>query len=395
MSSHSWYSWIPTNLGELNFEYFGKSKDLEGKYQKVRKTQSTFYIKKLDISFISDTYTTLSKWLDPLMSSFLPSFEEEVFGSVDFFIRKQTSYFTAKIRLSYPEYFLAEARIRVGLDGKFKVYDLTMFPNNEELWADFGSQEHFSDYLAQVIFIITKGLLHGDNHHHQKIDTAITINRNKFLPEHIIKNLILHIKRVEHDIKSLDRCYGEIKAKNAVEEMKGYQSYINTFRSIFYPKSREGVNTPKYVSDKSILDNIIASLEANVKKSQNKPAHRITIISTLLVYLAAAVSGAILYINLMDCNYESHITHWGFYWTYLVILLIISIMHLRCVFASWVFYHFYPIYEYLFHITALRNPKGIMNKIIRFFWINKYALMALAVTIALFRIGKYFSDHLN
>lgn len=383
-----WYSWIPTNLGELNLDYFGKSKELEGKYKKIKKTSKYFYIKKLDISSISDTYTPLNKWLDPLTTALLPSYEKEVYGNVDFFICKKQFFFSSKIRLSYPEHFVAQADLDVDFNGKLKIFNLVINPNDKNIWDEFESYEHFRDYLAQVIFIIIKSIIHGDNHHHQKIDTAITVNRDSFNPQLIIENLCKHIKRVEHDIKNFDRCYGELKAKNAIEEMKGYKSYINTFRSLFIPKDNPLKDCPIYVSDPTIIDNIIISLESSVKKSQNKPMHRFTIISTMLIYAAAVISAGILYLNMMKECYSPIVFDFDYYIVYIAVLSLIAIFHLRCTIASFIFYNFYNFYEYLFHLTAIEKPKGAINKTIKFLWINKYALLSLIGTMLLFVITK-------
>jgi hypothetical protein len=389
VSAACWYSWIPTNLGELNFDFIGKSKIIENNYQQIRKRNNSFYIKKLDISYISDTYTPNDALVNLLLSPFLPSFQEEIFGYADVFLIKNTFTFYGTIRLSYPENFLAKATIEIELNGKIKISNLDVNSYEEGLWSEFGDYNHFSNYLAQVIFIIIKGLIHGDNHHHQKIDTAIAVNPNQFQPEYIVQNMIRHIKRVEHDIKHLDRCYGEIKSKNSIEEMKGYRSYIKTFRLLFAQQIDNLTVVPIYVKEEKILDNIIDSLESNVKKTQNKPAHRLSFFAILLVYLGALISGSILYLNLWGKDHPSYVNNWGYYWIYATIILYIALLHLKCIIKSLVFYHNYHIYEYLFHLQALKQPTGI-NKIIKFFWKQKYTILAFMMTMVLLIIKKVY-----
>jgi len=380
----SWYSWIPTNLGELNIDFFGKSKELENKYKKIYHDTERFNIEDLDISFISDTYTPIPGFFK-FATKLLPSLDNEVYASVDLFIEKRDNDFYAEIDLTYLNIFSATAKINIESNGKFKLYELIPSSTDYELWKEFDTFDDFLDYLAQVIFIICKGIIHGDNHHHQKIDTAITVNRSSFRPELIVKSLVQHVKRVEHDIKNFDRCYGEIKSKNSIEEMKGYQSYINTFRSIFMrnPK-RYTTSQPLYVTEEKILNNVIKSLESSVKKSQNKPTHKFTIITTLLVYLASLISGAILYVNFLKLQGEPLIAVESSYYLYFALsMTMLAFLHLRCTISSFVFYTYYNLFEFLFHLEALSKPKLLTNKIIKFLWHNKYFLLFVPVVIIL------------
>ncbi len=375
---NSWHSWIPTNLGELNFNYFGKSKSLDFRYKSIQKTNNSLKIEKLDISIISDTYTPISKYLEPTF--LLPSLEEEVYGYIDCVLYVDNSVFKGKLTLFYPEIFLVEVQIEIKENGEFKVFDFKLDNEDKEIWSDFRDYDDFESYLAQIIFILTKSIVHGDNHHHQKIDTAITINKNSFDAELILENLIKHVKSVEIDIKNIDKCYGQLKAENSLEEMKGYRSYINTFRTLFLLENK---SNKTYVKEKSILNNIIDSIESSVKKLKNKINKFSSIMATSLIYIAAIISGGILYINLMGDNYYSTIETFDYYLVYLGILTLVLIAHLKCSISSYIFYNFYHLFEYLFHLVALKKPKGMTNKIMKFFWVNKYGLFALTIFILL------------
>lgn len=392
MTGPAWYSWIPTNLGKLNFNYFAISKDISGKYKKIFKSRNRLLIRDLDIRTISDTYTPVSKWLDPVMNKLLPSLDGEIFASVDFFICQKNLDFTGVISLKYPEAFSVKANLDVKYNGKIKIdhfqYDLS--EDGIELVFDksFKDKIEFEDYLAQVIYILVKAIIHGDNHHHQKIDTAITVQRNHFSPRLIVKSLVQHIKRVEHDIKYLDRCYGQLKAKSAIDEMKGYRSYIKTFRSLFIKNRIK--DKFEYVSNPQILDNIIDSLEASVNKMQLRYTYKSAVLSIILVYIALAISGAILYINLLnECNTVKAIHNWKYYVAFLLILFSVAVFHIKCASFSALFFKFYHLYEYLFHLEAIEHPKGI-HKLIKFLWINKAAIFSLTIFGAFYAV-KYFS----
>ena len=87
--SREWYSWVPTNLGEINIKFFGKSKYIHDKLpEDPRPEKNRFVAAGIDISFISDTHYFLSKWFNPLAKSILPAIEGEYFGTADIDIIK-------------------------------------------------------------------------------------------------------------------------------------------------------------------------------------------------------------------------------------------------------------------------------------------------------------------
>ncbi|WP_457596856.1 hypothetical protein [Hydrogenimonas sp.] len=362
--SRVWYSWIPTNLGEINPLFFGKSKNVDEKLQNARIKNNRFFAEKIDISFISDTHYFLSKWLNPLAKTILPTLEDELFGFADIKIEEKKAYFFGKIELYYPEHFQASAFFDLEHTGKIRIYGVSLFPKKEELWKNFSNKEEFLDYLAQVIFIIIKTIVHGDNHHHQKIDTAIEVKRGKFDPIVILKTMIQHIKRVEHDTKNMDKCIGRLKAKNTIEELKGYRSYIRTFRSLFLQNIKSDGPEPLYTKDPSILDNLIDSTEATVNKWINTPTYFSSFLSILLVYMALSVSGAILYNNLTGGE-DPVFSDWGYYRLSLLALMVLMTYHLKCSVYSWLFYKYYAFFEYLYYVSAYEHPRRWQDAIIK------------------------------
>lgn len=382
IQSEEWYSWVPTNLGELNIRFFGKSRDMDRNLQNAKIKNNIFSATSIDISFISDTHYFLSKWLNPLAKATLPALEEELFGTTDIVIEETETCFSGTIKLYYSEVFQAVAFFELEHNGKIKIHKLSINPEDEKLWKNFSDKSEFLDYLVQVIFIIIKNIVHGDNHHHQKIDTAIVVKRGKFDPCFILKTMIRHIKRIEHDVKNMNKCHGRLKAQNTIEELNGYRSYIRTFRSLFLKNNVNMTGEPLFVKDPSILDNIIDSAEATVKKRINSPVLFSSFLSIVLVYAAISISGAIMYINLMGKNYQPLICNdWSYYSLGLFILLALMYSQIICSIRSWLFHKYYAFFEYLYYLSSYENPKRWRDKIIKFALIYNKALFFLFVAL--------------
>lgn len=362
-----WHSWIPTNLGEINIRFFGKSRDAEKNLRNVEISNNKFIAKKVDVSFISDTHFFLSKWMSPLVKTLVPAIENEIFGTVDIEIEERSSHFSGEVSLFYTEYFEANASFILEYTGKIKIDNITICPEKDILWKNFSGKDEFLDYLAQVIFIIIKTIVHGDNHHHQKIDTAIEVKRGEFDPFFILETMIRHIKRVEYDIKNMDRCHGRLKAQASIEELNGYRSYIKTFRTLFIENAKTAKDGLLFAKDPSILDNIIDSAKASIKKWTYATTYFPAFISIALVYVAISISGAILYVSLMGNNFKGLIDNdWTYYFLSLVLLTVLMASHIKCSILSWLFYKQYALFEYLYHLSALENPKRFQDKMIKF-----------------------------
>lgn len=409
MQYDTWYAWIPTNLGILDFKYIGKIDNLSDICTDYDKTSINFWVEELQTKTISDTYTPVTKnnVTDWMFRKILPSLKGEIYSNASISIsknkNKNNGSMNGIIRLFYPEVCEVRAKVDIKPNGICKIYEVQLANSLDgNFWEeDFETMDEFFDYLAQVIFIIIKYIVHSDNHHHQKIDTAIKVERAKaFSPLPIIDSLIRHVKSIESDVKKIDHCRGRIKIANSIEEAKGYRSYINTFYTLFLIK--DGVfnkedysNAKTYIKEPKILDNIIASLEAHVSKSNNKPGYWYGIFSILLVYVAAMISGAILSNNLMqehiyfvsilpsieDIEINNTAMNWNIYWFSVIFFGIFIYWNLRCQFLSIVYYKWYHLYEFLFHLEALKEVPKKRHKIIKFVWLKRHAFAMALVPI--------------
>jgi len=111
-------------------------------------------------------------------------------------------------------------------------------------------------YIKQTMFILIKLFVHGDAHHHQKIDTVLTITNTTFNPLRISKSILSYIKRIERNVKLNNGCESKLKNENAISEAKGYLSYLKTFSFLF--------NSKKIKKHLELSSNIILSLESTI-----------------------------------------------------------------------------------------------------------------------------------
>lgn len=347
-NSSSWYGWIPTNVGKLNFKFVGLHKDIqENDHDEIIVTDNTFRISNFSTKFISDTYAKAPKLFKKI---FLPKIENEIFSKADIFLKERKQCFTGGISLKYKDTdYIISANVIIGKNGKTKIYNLVHSGTLDLELENFNNIDEFDDHIAQVFFVILKTIVHGDHHHHQKIDVAIKVSKNKFDYHKIMNDLMTQVKRIEYDIKSITRCGNELKIQNAIEEMNGYKSYIKTFGQIFIKPTEEEV----YNSKISILDNIILSLKSSVNKHINKMTIKDKIYTSFVTYLALIVSLSILYMSTLS-DYKLQVDYHAYF---IALLFLFTYMgqHLSCRVKSIVFHKYYFLTEYIYHLEYSEN----------------------------------------
>jgi len=351
MNHKTWYGWIPTNIGRLNFNYIGTHKDiLQSSHSDLIFNENDFEIKNYSTNFISDTFVNNApNWLRKLL---LPQLENEIFPSVDIYLKKENTLFTGDITIKYNNNNLSiTSKIEIERNGKTKFGDFK-YKNKQNInYSQFETFDLFEDHIAQVFFVILKGIIHGDHHHHQKVDVAIPVTKYYFQPEFIINKLIQQVKRIEYDIKSITRCGNELKIKNSIEEMNGYKSYIITFSKLFIKPTNEKLHNNKL----EILDNVLLSLESSVNKNKNKLEVKDKIYTTFLTYLAVIISLTILYCSNTEVQFFTMTSS-------LYALLILGVfsylgLHLNCKIKAYLFYNKYYVQEFLYHLKYIDNSK--------------------------------------
>lgn len=278
---NAWYGWIPTNLGELQFEYI--TRDQNTQTFPIRKF--TFDISsnskniEIDASNISDTL----KWQDILVKE--NEFEE---------IRAET----AAIAITYiNDEFKGNISVKYPSTNKGYSADFTIALNGEACFSNLAylncnqPEDEKKKFHQLALYILLKSIVHGDNHHHQKIDVALKVTENKFDTDAILHNLLIHIKSIERNIKRLSGCSAKIEAQQAYHELEGYISYCKTFYELFSTKIAQDAISLKLYKN---LENIKTSAKAKIDKEEKRNLVPKNFLATLTILIALTISISIL-----------------------------------------------------------------------------------------------------
>lgn len=391
-SEECWYSWIPTNLGILNFNYIAVNKNLiQSKYKSLSADNNQIKIEELSSSFISDSNLTDAPFL--IKKFVLPDNESEIFSYTNIEINNESyiDLFKGKIEIIYKDInFTLSSDFEIEKNGKIKFFNFKSKVDSadfEIILGNFKNEEHFRDYIVQIFFVIIKSIVHGDHHHHQKIDVSINVLKNEFKPFEILNRLIKQVKSIEYDIKNFKNCGDELKIKNSIEEMKGYKSYIDTFSELFIKNEDE----KEYEKSKNILNNILLSLESSVKKVNNRQEDRDKIITFVYTYLGLFISINLLFFKLNN-NLKFDIS-FEFYYLSLLILFMAFGFHLKCRIKSYIFYKKYYWQEIFYHLNyAKYSELKFLTKIIKIMYLYGKSIYYLLLAIVSILICFVYSD---
>lgn len=348
---NSWYGWIPTNLGELKFELIGTQEKVNMNSKRILKTNNKVVIHKLDFSHISDTFCN-----NDLSFPFLRLlYEEEEFyakSDIEINLKKDNNsnnFYECSVSIFFNYSIYLSVNAIVEQNGKITIDFLSLSTLNR---ITLNRYEDCEEEFASIMYIILKSVIHGDNHHHQKIDTALIITKNLFDCEKIYNNMNRYIKTVEHDIKTINKCNGYQKIINSIHEMKGYYSYIESFKNLFSDN----------LKDKVLIDSakVITSLDATVNKQKEKFSFRKDTFTIVLSFLVFAVSLCILLNSLLPSSSDYTVSFKNKLYVLFAginFVLLFYVVTFKCMLLSFLFYNYYDSYEYLFHLSYLKKKK--------------------------------------
>ena len=284
-----WYSWIPTNIGYLNFNYIADKENLDAVFGQDNYSLQleNNHKKKITITktYLSDSNPLVNKILDK--KEFYPMAYLEFTRNMEFnsiLDKKQPTKITGKIVLSFEgvdpkfalednnqnshevkEYKQINAEFEIERTGKLciknvqYIIDLTMHVENIE-------KTKLTELTA--LYTLIKKVVHGDNHHFQKIDTMIGVYK-KFEAKQILTDLGFHIKRFDKFLKNESNDIGMIIFSQDKEKIpsyaKGFKSYIDTFNNLFNSELTSPLTVDSeenYFITYENIDNTIKSIEA-------------------------------------------------------------------------------------------------------------------------------------
>lgn len=103
-------------------------------------------------------------------------------------------------------------------------------------------------YIAQSLYTVIKRLIHGDNHHHHKLDTIIPVAETPFDPEMIFNSMASRLKEIEVTIREGNT----LSAQSDALKAKGLKSYISTFVCLFLKCKESSLMCPILSVEESI-----------------------------------------------------------------------------------------------------------------------------------------------
>ncbi len=297
-----WYSWIPTNVGYLNFNYIADEKNLAsvfGTDEFLLSSDAQHSIKSIKLN-----NTNLSD-INSLVQDIYKI--EEIFAKADItFInnkinnqalnRKQPSNITGNCKIFYDNLLEINSEFDIQTNGKIKIDDIQLRYNDKINLDDFENNNVLLNTIVNALYTLIKKIVHGDNHHFQKIDTLIGVY-TQFIPEQILTDLGFQIKRLDKFVKNNDEdsiaVLYNVDKQNAYNVALGFMSYISTFYNIFIrdnsPSSQErssGINYIKYKNIKNTLKSIYAGVN-KFNEIENAKKGKLVFIVSLLALFAA------------------------------------------------------------------------------------------------------------
>jgi len=301
--SSNWFGWIPTNRGKINFSFISHNNiQAISKNFKSTITKEQIIIQNLDISTISDSYK---------FKQYKKINKQKIYNEITSFANIKITdgdIFKGSIEI-YNEDIKVESDFIINSNGKI---EFSGYISNK-----FDLLNGFEKEIQTVMYIIVKTIVHGDSHHHQKIDIALPITSNEFDIKLISESFVDYIKLVEKNIKNQKECHSNLRNEILVYEINGYISYLKTFL-ILFDTDKKLENNLKYA------ENILISLKSTVEKRKTKVTNNGSILTSLITFLGLFISINILMngfwmqdkndiINFFQTNYSRlEIMGWSF-----------------------------------------------------------------------------------
>lgn len=296
-----WYSWIPTNIGILSFNYIAQKETLE----------EVFNEKNIDINKTIDSIeltikrTNLSD-INSIVKRILNL--EEIYPSAKIKINKKSKYddkldkdiiekFDGNIELYYKVGSVIlikfNANFEIELNGKIVISPIRfIYSDNEKNRVIIEDEKVIYKTSIVAIYTIIKKVVHGDNHHHQKIDTMIGVYKD-FSYCQIITDLGFQIKRIEKFVRLNRNNHKNIfnyDISIADKVSDGFISYLETFGDLF-KKDECNTHHLKLENIKNLQKSIIASTQIYNKDNDNQLKIFSAIISIIALFMALNIAG--------------------------------------------------------------------------------------------------------
>ncbi|SFR49301.1 hypothetical protein [Thiomicrospira sp. ALE5] len=331
----AWFGWIPTNRGQIEFSYIGLPNDLAGWVEIVNTNHIQF--KRIQLDYLSDTL--------PFAKYFVkkpPS--REYYATADVSFQKQGQQILGSVNHAYP---LATKNLEINTAFVIEVnsgviqFNGLQLSNHQDLLT-----EDVIDQLRTSLYILVKTLVHGDAHHHQKIDIALPIVVEQFNASQVSSGLLDYIKLAERNIKKSKNCESMLRVSSLLEELNGFKAYFQTFAILF--------DDPVVKKDLQLAENVIASAKAHHEKRKHKTRYKEGLQTAVITFIGLLISTSLLAANLYDKTvvnqvgvYLNQFSQIDIFLTLVAVNIIGFYFYIRCKLNAFVYYKYYRLFEFL------------------------------------------------
>lgn len=309
--TQKWYSWIPTNLGYLNYNYIADLNSLKSVFgsnnvSKVKdESNIEIELKNTHLSDINEIASSLLEYDEVLPEAILNFKKRLQFNTT--IGRNQPIGIYGDIVIKYDELLSISSDFDIRTNGLIEIFNIKVNYNENEI-NKLELNSVLESTIANAIYTLIKKIVHGDKHHHQKIDTIIGVY-TRFDPKQILTDLGFQIKRLERYIKNKDNVSSLAIFNNVIEEAHntavGFMSYIRTFHGMFINGVKEEKckhnNKNHYISLEGI-ENVVSSIKSIVDRNSNEIVHSNKKIVFTVTLIALFASLNIFYSTLIMNN---------------------------------------------------------------------------------------------
>ncbi|WP_418185108.1 hypothetical protein ACNSOS_09570 [Aliarcobacter vitoriensis] len=235
--------------------------------------------------------------------------------------------------------------------------------------------------IKKLLYVLTKTIVHGDAHHHQKIDIALPIIEKTFDPKIVSESLLDYIKLAEKNTKNTKDCNSLFRNENIVYEIDGYLAYFKSFTLLFEDKEIK--------KDFEFATSVVSSLKSTVQKRKNKTDFYNGLYTAFFTFLGILISINILLNGFWKIEqndiveFLSDTNRINTFYISLVIILALFFSYTKCKLQSLMYYKYYEIFEILKFIKySSLSDLLILGKIIK---ISPILLVFCSVLIILYQ----------
>lgn len=357
-----WYGWIPTNRGKINFNFIEFPENLKSNNVTKDYHGNKIIYKGINVSYLSDSHT--------LRKYFFLQNECSVSANIEFEYR--SNQILGSIEIIYKDFCSLRSKFVCELNGVVEF---------ENIFYDIDSIQNEVQEIKSLLYVLVKTIIHGDAHHHQKIDVALPIIDNKFNPSEVSSSLLDYIKLAERNVKKTNDCSSLIRNENLVYEINGYMSYFKSFVLLF--------EDDVVKKDFEFAQNVVESLKSTVAKRKNKADYEGNIKTAIITFFGLFISINILLNGFWKADNNSIISAFSswdritFLFGSFFLILYLFYQYISCKIHSYLYYYQYNFYEFSNLIRNAKffdlNWKGKLYKI--------FPILLIVISILIFIIS--------